>query len=183
MEPAKPIYINLLVREQQPGRRFPTSAVIPLLLVALTIGIWCWHGYQQKELRALRALNSELKAELGQYKGERPELQSLQNLRSQIEDKQERVDQVRQAQIRCTEVYAEIEHVLPNGLVLTGIEINEEKVLISGYALDYQEMAAFISGLRKSRLLQNVILISSNIDEDGGEVYFQVEMGWEAGKK
>ncbi len=183
MEPAKPIYINLLVREQQASRRFPTSAIIPLVLVVLTIGLWCLHGYQQKELRALRSLNSEMKAELDQYKDERFELQSFQNLRSQIEDKQEQVNKVRQAQIHCVEAFEEIEHVLPDGLVLTGIEINKGKVLINGYASDYQEMAAFISGLRKSRLLQNIMFISSNIDEDSGEVCFKAEMGWEAGKK
>lgn len=183
MEPAKPIYINLLVREQQMGRRFPTSAIVYLLLVVLAIGLWCLHGYQQQDLRTLRSSNSKLKNELGQYQDERLELQSFQKLRSQIQDKQNRVDQVRRAQIRCVEVYEEIEHVLPDGLVLIGIEINKEKVLINGYAADYQELAAFTSGLRKSRLLQNVVLISSKIDEDSGEVSFKVEMEWEAGKK
>lgn len=183
MEPAKPIYINLLVKEQQPGRHFPASAIISLLLLALAVGLWCWHGCQQKEMRALQSINSELKAELGRYKDEQLELQFNRNLRSQIEAKEERVNKLLQVQIHCVDVYEEIAHVLPDGLLLIGIEINKQKVMINGCAPDYEELAAFVSGLRKSPLLQNVMLISSNTDEDSGELYFKMEMGWEAGKK
>lgn len=182
MEPPKPICINLLVKEQQPRRQFLASAIIGLLLLAWAAGFWYWHGCQQKEMQALRSINSELKAELGRYKNEQLELQFNRKLGSQIEAKAERVNKLRQVQIRCADIYEEIAQVVPDGLLLTGIEINKQKVLINGYAPDYEELAAFISGLRKSPLLQNVMLISSNIDEGSEELYFRVEMGWEAGK-
>lgn len=183
MDSAKPIYINLLIREQQQKRRIPASLMACLLLAVLGIGLGCWHGYMQDELRSLQAENAELQAELGQFKEEQLELQSYQDLRSQIESKEARVSELSQAKINCVEVYEEIEQAIPRGLVLIGIEINKEKVMMNGYAVDYEDLAAALSGLRKSPLLHNVMLLSSNIDKDSGEVLFKVEMRWEAGKE
>ncbi|MDD2620499.1 MAG: PilN domain-containing protein [Syntrophomonadaceae bacterium] len=183
MEHSKPIYINLLRRDQKHSRQIADGMLFCLLLAILGIGI-IFHYYSMKvELRLLQESNSALKTELSGYKAEQSGLQSYKELISKVEAKQKSNAKVRESQIKCVEAYEELEHALPEGLVMTNIEINREEMLMNGYVPDYQKLAAFLSGLRKSSPGQNIILLSSNIDKESGEVMFKLEMGWEAGKK
>ncbi|MEN6351364.1 MAG: PilN domain-containing protein [Syntrophomonas sp.] len=183
MKHSQAIHINLLQCEDERKRRLLVSLAMFLFLALMagTMGYFISSAHQQ--VMALREQNSQLRSDLGRCRSEQARLKYERDMLKGIDERREIVKAIQKIKISGVQIMGEIEKSMPQGMVMIAVDIEKEKITANGYAPQHQDVAYFLSGLRRSSLFKDVMLASSKLDEDTNEVEFSVEMGWEAKTK
>ncbi|MDD2510230.1 MAG: PilN domain-containing protein [Syntrophomonas sp.] len=171
------ISINLLNKAEVNKQKVAfISGIIVLLL--LSGGMYCFYHSAHQEMLLQEKHNKNLQARA-------QELLPLA-FAGRIQEEQEEnawqrrkiLDETRLQQISYVEIFKEIERSIPPGVVILGIEIEKGRIAIQGLAADHQELSFLMAGMRGKSSFGYPKLLSSNINEDGQELEFRVEVNW-----
>lgn len=178
MSNSRGIMINLIEKDQAKETKRLGVAVIVTLLLFVLAGMGFIYRYEQIKLNTETNRYQELMAREKSNQTTIDSLQDLREFRQELNRKRKLVLQVENVKTSHLHVLAEVEKAIPAGVVLVGIDIQEQRGLLHGTAPNYTMVASFLSGLRESVLFKDVEVVSSSLNEESQQVNFSIEADW-----
>ncbi|MEN6326587.1 MAG: PilN domain-containing protein [Syntrophomonas sp.] len=172
------ININLLkkaTRRQSISGEILGFSIITMALAASMLGLYL---IKVNQLDYQQLLNLRLKNQVKNYVPIQQALLVTGELEKQLEVKRKMVHDSAKLGVPVIKILSAVENAIPPEVMATGVEVNDEKVLVNGYSQQYYGIAQLIAGLAKNAMFTNVALVSSQYEEVSGQIMFSVEMNW-----
>ncbi len=182
MEPDKEIRINLIEKDYKVLGRRKNMMICLFIALLMLSGMLYSYTLTRARVTALQAENGRLKNEYSKAETLIQKVEDNKTANDILEDKRNSVLQVQKRQISTLEILDEIEKTMPPGIRLIEIEISLEKVTLKGFAPAHTPEALLLSGLRNSNMFADVVIIASHVNDNSGEVLFEVEVAREVGE-
>lgn len=172
------IIINLMEVDQSQVRRKKyalTSIILIIAIVGILAGAYfsAFSAYREQQV-----LNNELKVQMARYHKLQVALRDSETIKKQVSVKSNTVAEIEALQISYTRILKEISLALAPGVLVTNTRIAPEKISISGFSANHNEVARFLSGLRESHIFKEVRVVSSEADAESAENKFTIESDW-----
>jgi len=178
-----PVQININLLEKEPinrGRWYYWS--LSFALMAILGGLTAYYDVSRdRELSHLQDVNTDLKAQIIKYDQKIAQTIPLEEMKELINDKAKKMDLINKSQRSYVEAWGSIDRAVPAQVFVVGVEIISNKVHITGFSPDYEQLAVFSQNLEHSPNFKNVAALSSKMDEKSSEISFSMEMNWGAG--
>ncbi len=179
MEPNQEIIINLIEKDYKALNR-KRNILIGLFIVLLMVsGMFYSYTLTRARVIALQAENVRLKDEYSKAEIILQEVRDDKIGNDILEEKTNSILQVQKSRTSTREILDEIEKNMPSGMRLIEIEISVEKVTLKGVAPAHTHEALFLAGLRNSIMFNDVVKVASYVNENSGEVLFEVAVARE----
>lgn len=172
------IMINLMEvdRSQVRRKKFAlTSVILVIAMVGILAGAYfsAFSAYLEQQ-----ALNKELKVQMARYHKLQAALKESETIKKQLSVKSNTVAEIEALQISYIRILKEISLALPPGILVINTRIAPERISISGFSANHNEVARFLSGLRESPIFKEVRVVSSEADTESAENKFTIESDW-----
>jgi len=178
---ARKIKINLLERDEKRTKRVITTFLI--FFAVFGGGMGYFYNSALIDFAEQQKMNSELKAIVEKDKEARDIFKSYQELQQELQEKKKIVEKIADIQVSYVDVLGEIEQAIPDGVIIKEIDIQTVTAALNGYAHDHSDVAKFLSGLRRSPVFNDILVVSSDLDESSDTIVFSIKVGWEAEQK
>ncbi|MGI6453328.1 MAG: PilN domain-containing protein [Syntrophomonadaceae bacterium] len=172
------IRINLLAKDSKTTiKKRPRLAV---LLILFFIGVGLIFSYYNLYINLAQhwAENERLKAAVKEKNLHWDLYQTEQDLPDETQNIHKAVEALEKAKVEYSAWFSDLPSALPEGVRLTRLEAQRNKVLISGYAPDLKTVAVLLSCLRENLGSKNIYSISSELTSDINQAVFTLEMDW-----
>ncbi|MCX7721429.1 MAG: PilN domain-containing protein [Dictyoglomus thermophilum] len=154
--------INLLPKEakkKEPIRLPFLGVLITLVGLILLIGELILYFNLSSEVANLRNENTSLEIQINDLKNKINELQKLQSIKSQYEEKLKLVEEISKREIAWLDLFEMLNSITPKNLWVKSFNLDSsDNINIEGFALNYKEIAIFLDQLDKSNLVKNASL-------------------------
>jgi len=181
------IAINLLPFEERELEKPPfmtvpeavLTVIPPLLVAAFVVGTSIKVSSQTRKLKARLV---EVKAEQEIYRKKVGELKVVETKRNEIKQRIQLLGQLAEGRYVPVKVLNELNRILPDGVWLTQIAVEEEmmsgsqRLRIKGAALSFFDLTDLLDILTKSRAFGNVDLVQSSKEEKEGQSVINFEL-------
>ena len=174
------IHINLLQKEVGSHRGWyywGLSIIMMLILIGLAVYYNLSAG---KELKHLQFVNTYLKSEIRKNEQGIALTTPIIEMGKLIDSKVQGIDLIEKHQMYFVDAWENIDESVPAQILIVGIEINPQKVVVTGLSPDHGKLAGFIQNLERRPRFKNVAALSSQMNENSNEVSFTMEINWEA---
>lgn len=177
------ININLLRRQDNHNAEILIIGVLAMALLVMGGTMTGIYYMEKKALAAQKQINAELMVQANENKLAQDSLATQKKLAQVLNQKKSNVEKLEKAKQSYIDLLTEINLAVPSSIILTGIEITNAEINLSGFSPDQNQVAVLLSGLRKSQYFENAGSIDSSWDEETGEGKFTVKMRWEEEKQ
>jgi type IV pilus assembly protein PilN len=163
------IRINLLGEPEEGPRQgmyWFAGYVSSFLLVLSLMIFWTVHVSSKKE--ELEGLVTQREAQLAQIKVQTKEVDELEAMQQDLNSKIALIATLKKSKQGPVRVLDDLNTALPELAWLTSIEERSQKMKLTGFALDNQTLAGFMTRLEDSNYFQGVDLIQTNISQRAG---------------
>lgn len=154
--------INLLPKEvkKKEAIRLPFLGIlITVIGILLFLGELVLYFNLSSEVANLRNENTSLEFQINDLKKKISELQKLQAIKSQYEEKLKLVEEISSKEIAWLDIFENLNRITPKNLWIKSFNLDSsDNINIEGFALNYKEIAIFLDQLEKSNLMKNVSL-------------------------
>jgi len=180
----KPVQVNINLLPREPvNRRHWYYWGLSFALMAILGGLTAYYDVSRdRELNHLQVVNTDLKDQINKYKREAAQTIPLKEMKELINKKSQEMELMKKSQQSFVEVWGNVDKVVPSPILVTGMEINAKKIIITGFSPDHEQIAVLLQNLELNPYLENVDALSSKLNEKSNEVSFGMEMTWEVGE-
>lgn len=180
MEPVRPIKINLLDTERKSEQK-PLFILISLVLVLAVLGLMGgMYAISLGRLHSEQARNDSLQAKYHKYQRSENASQIQREATEAIRNKRRMIETLEESRVSYLDLLAEVEKASPEGIRLYNLDIDSNKIIITGKTADANNVAILLAGLRASPWFKQVHTVS--ISDEGktadGLMRFDVEYEW-----
>lgn len=180
--PSSPeIMINLLEVDKKRLERRKFTYIVIIIIIALLGSASGIYYSALTEYKQQMIANRHLKKELASCQNLNTTMDVMESFKNQVASKRNSVSAIEIQKISYTAIMEEIARAVPARVKLTGAEITQVGIIINGYSPNHENVASFLSGLRNSSFFNEVRLVSSELDNESGEVRFVIENSWGVG--
>jgi hypothetical protein len=138
---------------------------------------------QNRALGSQEVENMRLKAALESCENEMTAYQPVQALEKEMTIKSEEVETIEKTKVSYAEVMNELDKIKPAEIIIVGAEIKPPRVIVNGFSPDHSNVSRMVEGIKASPIFTNVVLLSSEMNENTNEVKYTLEIEWEAAQK
>lgn len=185
MEPVRPIKINLLETDRQSEQK-PTIILVSLVVVLAILGLMGgMYAISLGHLHSEQATNDSLKERYGNYQKRDNVLQMERQTAEAIANKQKMIEVLEASQISYLDLMAEVEKASPEGIRLYNLDMEANKIIITGSTKDGSDLAVMLAGLRASPWFKKIKTVSISDEGKAGDGYlrFDIAYEWEVVRK
>ncbi len=164
------IRVNLLpVREarRQAGIRQQAMILGVSAGVGLLVCVWIQVSIAAKQ-RAQQRQIAAAKTELKELEATRAQVERFRSEREEIERKPKVIDDLEKNRTGPVRIMDEIATRIPKRMWLTELKMNAGVMTLEGVSLDAEIVAAFLTSLSESKLISDVELDSTRLEEKDG---------------
>ncbi len=185
------VRLNLATSPLENHRRFALGAALVGTVAVVALGLLSWHAYSVRRAeRALRAETARLEKQMEQLRHQRRELEDYFN-RAEIRKMRDRSGYlnglIEQRSFPWTKIFAELEHILPDGVRVVSIspKMNEGRIevkLVVGATGDESKLK-FLRALEASKEFSRIQLLAETRPNRLGEVdkvFLELVAAWYA---
>lgn len=151
--------------------------------VLIIFGTVCLIVYQyihvgglEDELSGLQVQSQKLNTELAELKSKTGNVEEVQK---EIKRSQEKIDLVEEyfgKRLKELKALDYLQNVIPDGVWLESFNYDGEKAKIVGSAITDRDLNSFVEKLEMSQNFQNVLLVSSQTDENAAGTFKKFEL-------
>lgn len=150
MRRADDIRINLLTPKIRQEQSSSLHFMAVLVLIIITYGGMGVLGYVTHQARVEASqYNAALIRELNKKREVARLVSDVEASQALVDNKTRQVTRLGQTSINCTKVLGRIEESLPEGAVITKLELDRKQITLQGFARDYRAVAGLIASLSK----------------------------------
>lgn len=180
MEPVRPILINLLDTEKRSESNQLTVIISVISIMAILGLMGGLYAVSVKQLSAEKELNKDLKARCMRYQRSDISIQAQQKIAEGIAGREQIIKNIEGNRVSYLALLAEVEKASPEGIILYNVDIQTNKISISGKAHNQNQVAEFVAGLRASSWIKNTQNVTiTGAEEDAALLTFDVQCDWE----
>ncbi|HOJ93029.1 MAG TPA: PilN domain-containing protein [Dictyoglomaceae bacterium] len=154
--------INLLPREAKKKEviRIPFLGIlITIVGIILLFGELILYMNLSSELKNLRNENVALETQINNLKDRLRELQNLQDIKKQYEEKIKLSDEIGALEVGWLDIFGTLNRITPKNLWIKTFSLDStNNVNIEGFALSYRDVAIFLDQLDKTGFVDGVSL-------------------------
>jgi len=181
VEPVRSIEINLLKVDRAEKQKQVAIAAVLLAVVALSGIMGGMYAVALKNLTAGKRVNQELKSDLAKYRRLEVSARSQNQARQRIQERMRQIEELDKNRVSYIALLEELQLVVPAQANFTQLNIDKDKLSISGNAADKQEVARLLAGLRTSARINNISSVTaSGGTEADSQVTFNIQAEWGA---
>lgn len=178
---SKQILINLSTKARPDNSRMIKNLlIVTILIIVLGGGMGFFYNKALNEWRYQEAIYNELNSNKNMYIKMQKDLEKQQAVEDNYNAKVKHVMEKTKESYRLSSAFYIIESATPSNTQIINLKINNNKVVLTGLATDYTEVAQMLALLRSSTMLSNAGLISNQNIMDSGKVLFEIETVWGA---
>ncbi|MBF0470962.1 MAG: PilN domain-containing protein [Gammaproteobacteria bacterium] len=150
-------HINLLPwREElrkEREKRFYIGIGASVFFGALLVGLA--HFYMDTQIQHQRGRNAMLQQEITQIEGKIQEINELEKKREALISRMEIIERLQAERPQAVHLFDEMVQMVPDGLILNGLNVTGEKISIQGQAESNARVSAFMRAIESSPWFEN----------------------------
>lgn len=180
----KQILINLSTQPRPDNSWLLKSLLLAaILIIVLGGGMGFFYNQALNSFRYQEAIYNELHSNKNEYVKMQQAIEKQEAVERAYNTKVRHVTEKTKESYRLSTAFSIIEHAVTPNTQIINLKINSNKVILTGLADDYTEVAQVLAALRSSTLLTNTGLISNQNVMESGKVLFEIETVWEAASR
>jgi Tfp pilus assembly protein PilN len=155
------------------------------LLVAVLImgGIFFYNHSLENQIKALSKENAALQAELEQTTVQTAAMQTTKKLETAVKTRSLLVNSLLKLQNDYVPYFDELGQLNGSGILLSNIDVQNDKVNVKGYASGHRQLINLLSSLQDSDYFSVPANLQMSTDKETGEISFSMQMSLEEGKQ
>ena len=161
--------INLLpwrdeLREER-KKQFTSMIVLSAIVGAV---VWyAGHTYIGQQIDSQKARNGFLKVEIKKLDEQIKKIKELESTKANLLARMDVIQQLQQGRPQIVHLFEEISNAVPDGVYLTSVRQEAEKLTVKGQALSQARVSAFSRRLESSEWLKNAVPDEINSAQSG----------------
>lgn len=183
MSKPRQIQINLLERDNSKAVKTIVTLLVVISLIIMGGFMTYIYWDVSQEISRQEEVNANMKAglqvELKEKNTSAALLQSQKKIEKQITVKRNIVKEAEDSRVLHSDVLSELDPQLLPGILINNINVSDDTVLLKGFALDNRDVLALLEWLESNLCFKDIKKLSSTMNEQSGEISFDISIGWE----
>lgn len=157
------IRINLLPIRQEKRRETVQQQLLAFvgILILVILGCVGWWKLEDNKLQEKKALVAAKQQELKQLDKIIGEVNEFTSKKKELQSKLEVIQQLKKGKTGPVRALDDLASEIPKRVWLTGVKEQKGAMTLTGFAIDHEDVSAFMKALQKSKYFQGVRLAYS----------------------
>ena len=156
------IRINLLPVKAARKREYGQQQLLLFLVILLGVGVglYFWYDHEERRIGRLNSDIQEVQKEIKRLENVIGEVKQIKEKKAELQKRLDVIDVLKRGKVGPVRMMDDLSGRIPKKVWLQGVEQRGSTVLISGEAMNNEEIANFLRELEKSEFFEGVKLVS-----------------------
>lgn len=176
------ININLLPHDSKKHRALLVATAIAFISAILLLIMVIIYFNQAEQISRARTLNRQLNQEITKYQPAQAAFAHDLALEKQLSAQEKMVQNLNDPGLPASRMLEQISRTLPARVEAISISLSGNDIVVKGYAPDFTSVARVTAAMRTSSNFDDAKIINSSVEEDSGEITFEIDVTWKGAK-